>query len=226
MGMTITSVQSAAVPQCWSDRLSRGTPRSGVAALLLLALFVIPHPSSGESPVSRDFLEQHCYDCHDTGLNRGGLDLSALAFRPDDPRNFATWVKVFDRVSAGEMPPKKRARPAASDLEGFTSEVARALLAAAQERIASEGRATQRRLNGYEYENALRDLLSAPWLQVKGQFPDDGEAFRFNRIGEALDVSHVHMARYMSAADYAMRQAMSVQLEQPPTTTRRYYARD
>ena len=124
------------------------------------------------------------------------------------------------------MPPKKKARPAAADLEGFTSAVGPALLAAEQKRIASEGRATQRRLNGYEYENALRDLFCAPWLQVRGQFPDDGEAFRFNRIGDALDVSHVHMARYMSAADYAMRQAMSVQLEQPPTTTKRYYARD
>ena len=200
--------------------------RYRVAALLLLSSFVIHHPAFAEAPVSRDFFEQHCYDCHDAESKKGGLDLSALAFQPDDARNFARWVKVFDRVSAGEMPPKKRARPAAADLEGFTSAVARALLAAEQKRIASEGRATQRRLNGYEYENALRDLLSAPWLQVKGQFPDDGEAFRFNRIGDALDVSHVHMARYMIAADYAMRQALSVQLEQPPTTTKRYYARD
>ena len=81
-------------------------------------------------------------------------------------------------------------------------------------------------LNGYEYENALRDLFNAPWLQIKDQFPEDGEAFRFNKIGDALDVSHVHMARYMSAADYAIRQVLSVQFTQPPTTTRRYYARD
>ena len=95
-----------------------------------------------------------------------------------------------------------------------------------QVHAALEGRATQRRLNGYEYENALRDLLSAPWLQIRGQFPDDGEAHHFNKIGDALDVSHVHLARYIGAADYAMRQAMSVQFEQPPATTRRYYARD
>src|SRR5262249_21689173 len=144
----------------------------------------------------------------------------------EEPGPFATWVKIFDRVSASEMPPKKRPRPAPSDLEGFTQAVGRELREAEQTRIALEGRATQRRLNGSAYENALRDLLWAPWLQVKGQFPEDGEAFRFNRIGDALDVSHVHIARYMSAADYAMRQAMSVQFEPPPTTTKRYYARD
>ena len=32
----------------------------------------------------------------------------------------------------------------------------------------------------------------------------------FNKIGDALDVSHVHLTRYMGAADYAMREAMSV----------------
>ena len=74
--------------------------------------------------------------------------------------------------------------------------------------------------------NVLRDLLSAPWLQIRGQFPDDGEAHRFNKIGDALDVSHVHMTRYMSAADYAIRQVLSVQLERPPTVTERFYARD
>ncbi|MES2462297.1 MAG: DUF1587 domain-containing protein, partial [Armatimonadota bacterium] len=83
-----------------------------------------------------------------------------------------------------------------------------------------------RRLNGYEYENALRDLFQAPWLQVRDQFPEDGEAFRFNKVGDALDVSHVHLARYMAAADYAIRQAMSVQLNRPSTTTVRHYARD
>ncbi len=175
---------------------------------------------------TRSFLEKHCTDCHDAETKKGGLDLTALAFQPDDARNFASWVKVLDRVSAGEMPPKKKARPAAAELEEFKGAIQPALLAAEQKRTAAEGRATQRRLNGYEYENALRDLFSAPWLQVKGQFPDDGEAFRFNKLGDALDVSHVHMARYMSAADYAMREALSVQWNQPPTTTRRYYARD
>jgi hypothetical protein len=85
---------------------------------------------------------------------------------------------------------------------------------------------TERRLNAYEYENALRDLLHAPWLQIKGQFPEDGEAFRFNKISSALDVSHVHVARYMSAADYALHQAISVEKTQPATKTTRYYARE
>ncbi len=84
----------------------------------------------------------------------------------------------------------------------------------------------QRRLNRYEYENTLRDLLDLPWIQIKDRLPEDGERYRFNKIGEALDVSYVQLSRYMDSADYALRQAMSVQLEHPAAATNRYYARD
>src|SRR6185295_4530339 len=95
-----------------------------------------------------------------------------------------------------------------------------------QSRLTAQGRATQRRLNRYEYENALRALLHAPWLQLRDSLPEDGEAYRFNKVGEALDMSHVQMARYLSAADYALRQVMATHAERPETRTVRYYARE
>ena len=149
-----------------------------------------------------------------------------MKFVAGDAANFLTWVKVHDRVQAGEMPPKEKKRPVAAEAGSFLKGLAASLAGYDQDKAARDGRATERRLNRYEYENALRDLLSAPWLQVKAQLPEDGEAFRFNKISRALDVSHVHMARYMSAADYALRQAMSAQLDHPPRVTKRYFARD
>jgi Protein of unknown function (DUF1592)/Protein of unknown function (DUF1588)/Protein of unknown function (DUF1587)/Protein of unknown function (DUF1585)/Protein of unknown function (DUF1595)/Planctomycete cytochrome C len=174
----------------------------------------------------RQFLERHCVECHDAETKKGGLDLTSLKFYLDDARAFDLWVKVHDRVSNGEMPPKKKARPPAPELEKFTQALSAALVSEEQARFAKEGRATQRRLNRYEYENALRDLLHAPWLQVRDSLPEDGEAHRFNKVGDALDVSHVQMARYLGAADYALRQAMAVQATRPETKTTRYYARD
>ena len=172
------------------------------------------------------FIEKYCAGCHDDVEKKGDLDLTSLKFAPADAANFQHWLDVHDRLQAGEMPPKQKKRPDAAEQAAFLDSLASALTAHERETIAREGRATQRRLNGYEYENALRDLLGAPWLQVKGQFPEDGEAHRYNKIGDALDVSHVHMARYMTAADYAIRQVLSVQFERPPTATTRFYARD
>jgi hypothetical protein len=177
-------------------------------------------------PTGKAFIEKYCADCHDDVTREAGLDLTALPYDPEDEANFALWIKVHDRVKAGEMPPKKKkTRPDQIAVDEFVKTVGSKLTASERAIVARHGRAMQRRLNRYEYENALRDLLNVPWVQIRNRLPEDGEAYRYNKSGEALDVSHVQMARYMSVSDYTMRQAMSVQLERPPTTTNRYYAR-
>jgi Protein of unknown function (DUF1592)/Protein of unknown function (DUF1588)/Protein of unknown function (DUF1585)/Protein of unknown function (DUF1587)/Protein of unknown function (DUF1595)/Planctomycete cytochrome C len=172
------------------------------------------------------FLEDHCAECHDAQTKKGGLDLDALPFQPDDPKTFAEWVKVHDRVMDHEMPPKKKKQPAPAETDAFLKALAPPLIAADRKREASEGRSTMRRLNRYEYENSLRDLLGAPWLRIKDMLPEDGEAFRFNKVGDALDVSHVHLAQYLGAADYALRDVLGRQLTKPETKVVRYYARE
>ena len=172
------------------------------------------------------FLQSHCVECHDADTKKGGLDLTALPFELGNATNFSKWVLVHDRINRGEMPPKKKARPDAGELAGVLKSLSTSLVSAEQARFDREGRATQRRLNRYEYENALRDLLRAPWLQVRDALPEDGEAHRFNKVGEALDVSHVQMARYLGAADHALREAMAPYADRPAPKVTRYYARD
>lgn len=171
------------------------------------------------------FIQRNCAACHSSSAPAARLDLTKLGYEPGNPENLATWVKVHDRVSAGEMPPKPMARPSAESLTQFVNRLS-AALTAYERRLATErGRAGLRRLNAYEYENAVRDLLNVPWVQIKSKLPQDGEAWRFNKIGTALDVSHVQLARYMSSADYALRQAMAAKLVETPSATTRIYAR-
>ena len=172
------------------------------------------------------FIDSHCLECHDADTKKGGLDLGDLRFELDVPGNFPKWVKVNDRVARGEMPPKRKPRPSPRELRSFTNTLSSALLVADRARVAKEGRATERRLNRYEYENTLQDLLSLPYLEVKSFLPEDTTAFGFNKVGDALDVSHVQMARYLSAAEYALREAMAPQATQPETRTNRYYTWD
>jgi mono/diheme cytochrome c family protein len=208
--------------------------RGSIAVLFVTCLAALA-PGADDPPVGasakpaaplRSFLDGHCVGCHDAASKKGGLDLDTTEFEPGDPLTFPRWVKVLDRVNAGEMPPRKSPRPEPKELESFSKSLASALTAADRERIARDGRASRRRLNRHEYENTLRDLLSAPWLEIKEMLPEDGVAHRFNKVGDALDVSHVQMARYLIAADYALREAMADQVDRPPSTTVRYYARD
>ena len=218
-------------PHATPTRIVTKTRRlHGGAVRVLLAATLFSGVSLAEDGLkkeSTDFFEKFCSECHYEDAS-GGLDLSLLTFDPANRDNLATWVRVFDRVADGEMPPKKRTkdRPAPADIATFTKTVASSVTAFEKEVTARDGRAMQRRLNRYEYENALRDLLNVPWAQVKDKLPYDGEAARFNKSGEALDVSFVQMERYLTAADYAMRQAMSAAFERPEKTVRRIYARD
>ncbi|HEY1109856.1 MAG TPA: DUF1587 domain-containing protein, partial [Opitutaceae bacterium] len=199
--------------------------RDNAPYLLAFAVAAAAHAAS-VSPQVAAFTDKYCASCHNDIDKSGGLDLDSLVFKPDDPENLRKWVRVHDRLAEHEMPPKEKKQPAEAELTAVLRELGGAFTTYEKTATATYGRATQRRLNGYEYENSLRDLLSAPWLQVRGQFPEDGEAQRFNKIGDALDVSHVHMARYMTAADYAIRQVLSVKFTQPQTKVVRHYARD
>jgi hypothetical protein len=188
-----------------------------------------PQPVDAGARAAREvraFLQTHCYACHDGATKKGNLDLTALQFEPDDAGTFAAWVKVHDRVRDAEMPPKNAPQPEKAERAAFLKSLAQPLIAADAERIRREGRAVWRRMNRYEYENTLRDLLDAPWLQVKELLPEDGEAHRFNKSGTALGVSHVQISRYLTAAEYALREVLARSEKQPETITKRYYARE
>jgi len=200
-------------------RALRNSMAVTLASLAVSAAPPLPRPL-------RPFLEHHCVECHDSETRKGGLDLASLSFNPGAPTNFARWATVFDRVDAGEMPPRKKARPEAQELAAFKASLSGSLVAADRQQAVAEGRSVQRRLNRYEYENALRDLLKAPWLQVRDALPEDGVAFRFNKVGSALDISHVQMARYLGAADEALRKVIAGSVDAPEPKVVRYRTRD
>ena len=231
----------ATQPGTWSSELLSSTsplaavgprslrmPRGLLSALCVLLVASAARPARAAEPVAPDkaFVGDHCTSCHNAEDKKGRLDLTSLAFDPKDPANLAVWVRVHDRVAAGEMPPKSRPRPDAAGQKAFVEGLAKSIVAAERAALAGEGRATLRRLNRHEYENALRDLLGVPWAQVANRLPEDGEAHRFNKSGEALDVSYLTMERFMDSANHALRLATATGLERPAKTTRKLYARD
>src|SRR4051794_25717587 len=65
--------------------------------------------ASGEPPAAvRDLIGNHCLKCHGPTTQKAGLRLDQLSGDLGDPATFRTWIKVHDRVQAGEMPPKAR----------------------------------------------------------------------------------------------------------------------
>ena len=179
---------------------------------------------SGAQPAMDKFFGQHCYDCHDKETKKGGLDLTTL--KPDftDSTSFTSWVKVHDRIENGEMPPpKKKKRPSIEETAQISGWLDKELSAADTQRHAAEGRAVMRRITRVEYENALRDLLAMPDLHVLDLLPADGQRGGYDKLGEALDLSHVQLAKYLEAAAYALNAATATRPTAPPVIKTRIY---
>src|SRR5579884_3060575 len=100
----------------------------GLAALALLAVALA---GAAQPPApDKTFVQDYCTSCHGGVSKKGQLDLSTLAFDPEDAGNLAVWIKVHDRVQAGEMPPATRPRPDAARQKAFVAGLEKSILAA------------------------------------------------------------------------------------------------
>ena len=176
-----------------------------------------------EAPLYADqpaeFFEAHCTGCHDAGNRRGGLDLTSLDSNLANSDVFAKWVRIHDRIESGEMPPKDQPSPPATDVAALIGWLKPALIEAERSRQSGEERTGLRRLTKAEYENTIRDLFDLPGIALANDLPADGSAHGFDKNSDALDISHVNLAKYIKAADRTLDMAIATR-PQPPTVTR------
>ncbi len=183
---------------------------------LLLLVLLSPELVHAQSAA---FFSKHCVSCHDAEKKRGGLDLTALKDDLADPETFARWIKIHDRIASGEMPPRSRPRPPAADGATTVKTLHDQLVQAEQAKRDDEGRTALRRLTRVEYENTVRDLFGLDGIALQGELPADGSAHGFDNNGDALDISHVNLAKYLESADQILDRAIATQ-PKPPTVVK------
>jgi hypothetical protein len=169
----------------------------------LLTLLLLAVDSHAAIAAIQPFLEQHCADCHDAEMKKGGLDLAALSTEATDAAALKKWVRVFDRVAAGEMPPPKKKQPSLDAVQDFMGALGADLVAKSN----TQKGTVLRRLNRREYQNTINDLLGVK-VNIIDSLPEDGRAYGFDTIGEALSISGIQMQRYMETAETALNAAL------------------
>ncbi len=175
-------------------------------ATVFLGAFCANAAQAKESFV-RTFLAEHCTGCHGADTQEAHLRLDQVAANVSDPAILDTWVKVYDKVRSGQMPPESEAQPAAADKSRFLEALGKALHQASLEQQQKQGRVVLRRLNRSEYQNTLADLIGLR-VPVDDLLPEDGAVDGFDNVAIALDVSPAHMARYVKASEVALEAAM------------------
>lgn len=169
-------------------------------------------------------IDQYCLDCHDADIQKGGLNLESLNQHFDIAGEFRTWLNIHDRVSLEEMPPRDKDQPSQAERSEFLKWLQPQLVNADKKDIALNGKFKTRRLNRFEFENRIRNVLNAPWLQLADRIPEDGSHHHFSKSAEALDMSHVQMQKFMEVAEYALRTILRTVTV--PSSKHKYYARE
>lgn len=182
------------------------------SSIFFFLLGVIPAISSESDQLPKEigaFFAKHCTDCHDQEMKKGELNVAALDWHPTDRRNFDTWVKIFDRVRRGEMPPEKKPRPEAAPLAEFLRSLEDPLHKFSAAEQAKSGRTLLRRLNRNEYERTVQDLLKID-IPLRQILPEDTPLHGFDTVAEGLRFSQLQMEQYLEAADTALEAALAL----------------
>ncbi len=205
-------------------RFSPSRPRAIVlGTVTLLTTILLGTPVTGSSADKSDaftLVGNSCLDCHDDATQKGDLRLDNLDPVSTDPATMNTWLRVYDQVSSGAMPPKKKAFTP-KEIEEFTSTLGDELSLSDEAMQESVGRVVARRLSSSEYQNIVRDLLFLPHLDVAHYVPADTKYHGITNVAERQDLAYNQIAQYLEAAEASLQAAVVLRPE-PKLDTKRY----
>jgi hypothetical protein len=99
------------------------------------------------------------------------------------------------------MPPRGAKQPAAAQVTAVANWVETEYARKDREIPGDPGHVTAHRLNRFEYNNTVRDLLGIDFRPAD-DFPTDPYGYGFDNIGDALSVSPVLTEKYLKAAEH------------------------
>lgn len=156
----------------------------------------------GDAP---EFVRENCLDCHDGPDAEGGFDAASMlqaSFRADS-HAMHRWIRVFDRVNDGEMPPRDAGDLEPESRERFLNETRQAIEVTLQADHRDRGRVIARRLTNDQLERTLGGLLAID-LPLARMIPEETRVDGFTNIAAAQSMSHYHLDDHLRVVDHAL----------------------
>ncbi|MGE3510804.1 MAG: DUF1592 domain-containing protein, partial [Vicinamibacterales bacterium] len=200
-GLTVFQVSSA--------DLAAANPARTAAALA--------QTPGGSSAATRTTLDKYCVTCHSDRLKTGGLTLQGLDVA-DVPAGAEVWEKVIRKLQTGSMPPAGAPRPDAATLSNVATWLETIIDRDADARPRAGRTEALHRLNRFEYQNAVRDLLQLD-IDAAALVPADDQSYGFDNIAGVLKMSPTLLERYMLAAREISRRAVGASTLPPTAET-------
>ncbi len=176
----------------------------------------------------RPILTDFCVSCHGGAEPEGGFSLEAQA-ESDEAPAFETlragtsrYERLAHHVLSGAMPPAGEPAPDAEQRDAFVAWFKDSIAEAWRVAPPNPGRVTARRLNRYEYQNTVRDLLGVDYDATR-TFPSDEVGYGFDHIGDVLSMPPILFEKYLDAAETIAAEAVQV-IDPNIPAVRRYEA--
>jgi hypothetical protein len=190
----------------------------GIFCLLCLS-------ASGDHPATvGSFFKNNCLDCHDGAQADGGLDLARLDADLANTNTMARWVRIFDRVQAGEMPPEDAGELDRDDAAEFLEATSTWLRETQGSEHAELGRVRSRRLTSVQLERTLHDLLAID-VPLASLMPEEQRTDGFTNIAEGQSMSHFQLESHLSVVDAALDAAFDRVTDDAKSRSRDFTAR-
>ena len=135
-----------------------------ITAILILALGSCVAPglqAEGDafSKLIRPAFAKNCFKCHGEGPKvKGKVNLLGLKSAADLTKNPELLEKIIEALDSGEMPPEKAPPLAAEARQRLVTQL-KAILSQAVDSQKSVARTPIRRMNRFQYNNAVKDLF-------------------------------------------------------------------
>ena len=171
------------------------------------------------------FLQAHCFDCHSGDDAEAALDLQQLSRDLSAPANFEKWVRIFDRVDAGEMPPQDSSPAPLGKTTSFLVETEGWLNRYQHNQNMAQGRVRARRLTNLQLERTLQHLLGID-IPLAMHMPDEPRTNGFTNVASGQSMSHFQLQTHLAVVDVALEEAFRRCLSDPDETRRAFRAPD
>lgn len=159
----------------------------------------------------KPLLQKYCYDCHGERRQRAGLNLQKFGDEQAVLEGRKVWERAAGMIRTREMPPqRRREQPTQEERDLLFKWIHDTTSKIDCTGTHDPGRVTIHRLNRFEYNNTIRDLVGVNFKPA-ADFPSDDVGYGFDNIGDVLSLPPLLFEKYLSAAEKITEAAIVAQ---------------
>ena len=147
---------------------------------------------------ARVFLEANCLDCHSADYAEGGFRVDELLASEAD---LDRWVRIWDRVHEGEMPPEEPLKQ--DDRDRFLHASGDFITQSQRQEASLRGRVQERRLTNRQLERTLHDLLGID-IPLASLLPKERRTDGYTTVAAGQSLSHFDLQNHLTIVDAAL----------------------